>query len=205
MRLSLFFPLFPLFFLLLVSAPALAATPQETVSLLQKAIDGKDSALLEHYMDVNGVASKAADFVLNDPQALQAAAKTPAVALLIAGMGSDARAKDLVRALLASEAGSFVRQGVASGAFAGEARAATQRGSGPLSPLFADASRGRKEFGPARLLERGGKTARVSTSLYDAGTKQRYPLELRLEEQRGVWRVMEVLNVRELTARAAGG
>ena len=187
------------------AAPAFAAaTPEGTVPLLQKAIDGSDAALLEKHMDLDSVINKATDFVLADPTALKAAQQTPAVALLIAGMGSDPKAKAVLKKILVQETRGFVTQGVSTGAFAGKKASGKSKDGGLLSPLFADASKGRKEFGPAKLLERKGGSAKVATSLYDAGAKERYPLELRLEEQQGVWRVIEVMNIKQLITMASG-
>lgn len=202
MRLRFLFTL-----LVLLAFPAIsafAASPESTIPLLQKSIDSSDAALLEKHMDLDSVINKATDFVLADPTALKAAQQTPAVALLIAGMGADPKAKAMLKKILAQETRSFATQGVSSGAFAGKKPSGKSNDSGLLSPLFADASKGRKEFGPAKLLERNGGSARVSTTLYDAGAKERYPLELRLEEQQGVWRVMEVINIRQLISMASG-
>lgn len=200
------FPLTLLVLSLLVfsAVPAFAASPEATIPILQKSIDSSDAALLEKHMDLDSVINKATDFVLADPTALKAAQQTPAVALLIAGMGADPKAKAMLKKILAQETRNFATQGVSSGAFAGKKPSGKSKDGGLLSPLFADASKGRKEFGPAKLLERKGGSAKVSTSLYDAGAKERYPLELRLEEQQGVWRVVEVMNIRQLISMASG-
>ncbi len=189
--------------LLLPAAPALAAAPEAAIPQLQKAIDGSDAALLEKHMDVRAVVDKGVDAVLADPAAMKAAQQTPAVALLLAGMGADPSAKAMIKNVLAQETREFVLNGVSSGAFAG--KKPSKKGTGLLSPLFADASKGRKEFGPARLVERKGPSATVATSLYDYEAKERYPLELRLLEEQGVWRVKEVLNVKQLVTMASGG
>lgn len=205
MRLLFLFKLFALPALMaLATFPALAAVPEAAIPQLQKAIDDSNVPLLEKHMDLDSVVNKAADFLLADPAALKAAQKTPAVALLIAGMGSDPQAKAMLKSILVQETRGFVVQGVSSGAFAGKKISSGSKNKGLLSPLFAGASKGRKEFGTTTLLERKDGSARISTSLYDAGAKERYPLELRLEEQHEVWRITEVLNIRQLIAMASG-
>ena len=181
-----------------------AASPESSIPQLQKAIDTGDTALLEQYMDINAVTASATAAVIADPSAVKAAGDVPAVALLLAGMGADPRAKAAIQGMLATEAKNFVTYGVASGAFAGKPKP-TSASPGLLEPLLRGGAKDAKRFGKATVRQRGESVALVSTSLYDASSAQEYPLELRLTPQKGVWRVTEITNMPALIQLATAG
>ena len=179
-----------------------AAGPETSIARLQQAIDTRDVALLEKYMDIDSVVSKAVAAAITDPAAMQAASRTPALALALAGLQGSPETRAAVSQLLTGETSSFIRAGISTGAFAGHKVPKDQRRSaGLLSPLLAGASKARKTFGPSKVMEHSTNQALVSTSIYDDGSEERYPLTLRLTRNSDSWRVVEVVNLHELSAR----
>ncbi len=184
------------------AAPAAAPAgsgPVSAIAALQKAIDTRDTNLMDRHMDLDAVIGKAADAVLNDTEAVRLAEESsPAVALMLASLGSDARTRAVARQLLASETRQFVRYGVSSGAFAGELKKGPHAGAGLLASLLRGGAKDKKSFGPATVRKDTGNEAVVATSLADASGRRAYPLELALRRAGGVWKVTEITNIQTL-------
>ncbi len=184
-------------------AAAAEETPVQAIAMLQKAIETKDTDLMERHIDLDAVLSKGADAVLADTQAVRRAEETsPAIALVLSGLGSDERARAVAKQLLTSETKQFVRYGVSSGAFAGTAQKGPHAGAGLFGSLLRGGAKDKKTFGPATLRSRSGSEARVSATLDDAASKQSYPLDLLLRQKDGIWRVTEISNIHTLIRQA---
>jgi hypothetical protein len=178
--------------------------PAESIRMLQKGIDDKDLDLVEKYVDIDAMVGKAVDQLLADEEILQEAGKNPAIAMIFA-LGGNAGANDALRSLLSAEARGYVNHGVTSGAFAGEPEKNASTYQSLFGKVFRGGEKDRKRFGPASVKSRNKNTAVVATTLVD-GVKQRvYPLELQLENQNGVWRVVGLNNKPGLARKDKGG
>ena len=186
--------------LLLCCGPAFAANssgPAQTVAMIQKGLDTADLGLVERYLDIDAVAGKAASVAVTDENTLREAGKEPAAAVLIA-LGAATGANEAVRDMLAAEAKAYARHGVSSGAFAGSPKQDAPPYHGLFSKAFRGGEKDKKTFGPATVTSQKGDTARVATSL-QSGTKSKpQALDLLLQKQNGVWRVIEVVNLPEI-------
>jgi hypothetical protein len=61
--------------------------------------------------------------------------------------------------------------------------------------------KGRREIIPGKLLSQQGKKARMSAAFHDPAAGV-LPLELVIEQQGGGWRVVEIVNAKELLHEA---
>lgn len=184
-------------------------TPEQALKQVQHAVDTSDTALLQRYVDVDGVIGGAVD-VFVQTLVRQASSKggqgsvAPMLAMMVAGMqnGADAQAAQAVRSLVTSETRKFVMHGVASGKFAGKPRKdAVQQDGGLFSPLFEGASQGRKEIRSVTNVRRNGDEATASLKIYDFGNEETYPVDVRLVQANETWQVREVTNVKQLVER----
>lgn len=166
-----------------------AVGPGDSVRMLQKGIDTKDMALVGKYLDVDAVVSRAVDNLLADEDVLREAVKNPAIAMVIA-LGGNAGANDAVRAVLVAEAREYVTYGVVSGAFAGSPEKSASNYQSLFGKVFRGEGKDRKRFGPSTVKSQDKKSAVVSTTLFEGVRERAYPLELRMEKQDGVWRVV---------------
>lgn len=190
----------------LLGLPAMAAeTPDAALAGLQQAIDTKDTALLEKYIDVRQVVTKGVDaFIVDFAQHPPSGEGDPMLEMLSGGLAAQSGqvADNPMRLLLIEETRKFVLWGVASGNFSGSPslRQPVQDG-GLLSSLFADASIARKELRSIRCTAPKGDLATASAKLYDHGSERSYPVQVRLKRQpEGHWKVTEVSNIRDLIA-----
>ncbi len=189
-----------------LAATAAQSDPAEAVRMLQKAIDTRDATLMERHIDLDAVVGKAVDAVLTDADAVKEAERSsPAIALVLSGMGSDERVKSVARHLLTAETKQFVRYGVTSGAFAGTAKPGAHPGAGLLAANLRGGAGDKKTFGAASVRSQSADAALVNTSLTDAANGESYPLELGLQQQNGVWRVTEITNIHALIRRTVAG
>lgn len=187
--------------LLWCSAVTVAADdPRQCIIAAGRAVDQADVATFEQLVDVDAVLEQALDIFVrraSDPEV--APTLPPMVALLF----SQAAVREGgVRTLLLNETRSFVLYGVASGAFAGH----TPSGSaaqGLLTPLFADASTGRKEVrhvGQARPDDNGWL---VPFIVHDHGNGVSYAVTGRVTATDNGLRLTSVENMEELLERMA--
>lgn len=195
------------FVCLLVAGPfcfasSAAKSPEASISMLQKAVNTRDMALAEQYLDIDGVTAKAVDVIASDPAALQALGNDIVAATLALAMGGNEKANPLLKNLLQNEAREYVRHGVVSGAFAGTVAEGASTYGGLFKKAFRGGEKNKIVFGPATVRKRDGPIALVATNLAQ-GTKGRvYPLELRLEERDGVWRVVELANIQDFIQKS---
>ncbi len=188
----------------LLGLPAVAAeTPDSALAGLQRAIDTKNSALLEKYIDVRGVIAKGvdafiADFATHPPSG----EGDPLLEMLSGGLAAESGqgAANPMKLLLIEETRKFVLWGVESGNFAGQAASRQQvQDGGLLSMLFVDASVARKELRTVRCATPKGDLATATAKLYDHGSERSYPVQVKLKRQpEGHWKVTEVSNIRDL-------
>lgn len=168
--------------------------PAQTVALLQKAVDDCDMAAVERYLDLGSVTDKAAAVAVADKNVLSAASENPTAAVVIA-LGSAAGVTDAVRDMLAAEAKEYVRHGVVSGAFAGTPKDGAPAYRGIFAKAFRGGAKDKKTFGPASIVSQQGATARVRTSLRSGTKAKTQPLDLIMERQSDVWRIVEIANL----------
>jgi len=197
---------------LLLAAPALAAgeeTPEAALRQVQTAIDTHDAALLEKYVDVGritqrGVDAFMADLVSRPPKAVSGSGETlPLLAMLSSAVQSGAQSQtaQTVKMLVAEETRKFVVWGVSSGNFSGKPVKKERKASdgGLFSPLFSDASVGRKELRNVKSVTRDGDKAAASVVLFDHGSERSYPVDLALtRREAGNWQVTDVTNAAAL-------
>jgi len=192
-------------FLCLAQAPAHAAAgAEESVRMLQKAIDTRDMTLVEKYLDVDGILKKGVDAALKDEAALKDIRRYPAAAVLLA-LGGTAGGGEAVHALLGAEIKEYVRHGVVSGSFAGKPVEGASSYNGMFGKAFRGGDKDKKSFGPAKVTRRDQTFARIATSLVETRKNRSYPLDLVAEKQDGVWRIVEVANMAELMSLGKAG
>ncbi len=179
-----------------------AQGPEASIAMLQKAVSTHDLALTERYLDIDGVTAKAMDVLLADDAAIKALNSDALAVGLTLAVSGGANTVAVFKDFLQGEARVYVRHGVVSGAFAGN----LVEGASTYGGLFKKAFRGKGKdkivFGPAKEMKREGESALVATTLAQGVKNHAYPLELRLERQDGVWRVVELTNARELIQQA---
>ncbi len=187
-----------------LSQPCLGAeTPDAALAGIQRAIDSKDSALLERYIDVRGVITKGVDaFIADFAKHPPSGEGDPLLEMLSGGLAAQSgqAAPNPMKLMLIEETRKFVFWGVESGNFAGQpaSRQRVQDG-GLLSMLFVDASSARKELRGVRCAAPKGDLATATAKLYDHGSERSYPVQVSLKRQpEGYWKVTEVSNIREL-------
>ncbi len=189
--------------LLLFSLPfsALAARPDETMNLLQKAVDSRDSGAVEKYIDLNAVIGDAMNTLL--PMVTKAVDESklnldPTIAAILTGVNSgNAASKLMATQLVVSETRKFVIYGVKTGSFAGKPVPANGLDGG-LFLQFGGIDQNRKEFMNSKTLEEKGRQAVVATSVKDYYDNSVYNLLLDMEEQNGTWRVTRIKNVGDM-------
>ena len=177
---------------------ALAAGPEEAVIMVQKGVDSRDLDMVEKYLDLDAVLKKAVEVAVADESVIKEAGKYPAAALVLA-LGSASGANDAVRDLLAAETREYIRHGVVSGAFAGAPKEDVSVYKGIFGgKAFRGGEKDKKTFGPVSVKQKGDSSARLATSLADAKNGKTYPLDLIVQKQQGIWRIVEIGNAPEL-------
>ena len=195
--------------LLLLASPAQAAGPLDAVSNARAAVNADDVDAFNAAVDVDAVLQSGLTEGL-DLLCTQAASGKlsqnvdPMMALALSGVASDCRPDNpqllLLRALVQSEAKSFVAAGVGGGYFAGKPNGRVAE-SGMHSKLLRGMSSARKELLPGKVISQTGDAAEVSATLRDAKAGE-FPLRLKVERKNAAWRITEVLNARELVRGA---
>ncbi len=191
-------------FVFFLALPAMAAeSPDAALAGIQRAIDSKDSVLLEKYIDVRGVIAKGVDaFIADFAKHPPSGEGDPLLEMLSGGLAAESgqAAANPMKLLLIEETRKFVFWGVESGNFAGQVASRQQvQDGGLLSMLFIDASAARKELRGVRCAAPKGDLATATARLYDHGSERSYPVQVALKRQpEGHWRVTEVGNIREL-------
>ena len=174
-----------------------ATSPQGCLAAVSAAVEAHDADAFAQQVDMDGILAVVVNRLLEEAAKPENAASLPPVlSLMLSGDGGAS-----VRALLCSEARAFVRNGIASGAFAGHAPAGDLRQEGLVAPLFRDASQGRKQIhavGQARRVEGGWL---MPFRVYDHGNGNDYAVLGRFSEAQGAVRLTGIENLAELFAR----
>ena len=189
--------IFLLLLLLVQGTPSPAAqNPQQSIREVQAAIDSKDGARFERLVDSEALALDAVKFFLEaaaEPEGQKLI--SPFLALMLSSLDSSE-----ARRLIANELRAFVLFGVESGYFAGkpDQNSPAYKGS-LLAPLFTLASTGRKllrSSGPPAALN--AEEVLLPVNLEDAEDPVVYPLLLRMRRGGEDWRVVQIVNMRDL-------
>lgn len=189
-----------LWFCLVAADTAVASEASEAracILAVRDAIDTADVQAFDAAVDTEKVLERAVGVVA------EAAARggenvPPVLALMFSPLSNVAAA----RQLLIRETAAFVRNGIASGAFAGKKVANVPPAQGMLAPLFADVSMGRKQIthvSPAIRSDDGAWL--VAFDLLDGGNQELYSLLGRVEYQKNRWRLTSIDNMEELFRR----
>lgn len=179
-----------------------AAGPETSVAMVQKGIDTRDLALVERYLDVDGVIGKAVEAAMNDPELMRAVEKTSFPVAAILAMGNAEQTGLVLRDFLTSEVKEYVRHGVVSGAFAGKPVEGASVYQGVFRKAFRGGEKNKVVFKDAVVKERG-KTAAVVSCMLLSGKKGRaYPVELLAVPDKGFWRIVELHNAADLIKKA---
>ncbi len=179
-----------------------AASPQGCLAAVTAAVEAHDADAFAQQVDMDGILAEVVNRLLEEAARPEnAASLPPLLSLMLSGAAMAGDGGASVRALLCSEARAFVRNGIASGAFAGHAPAGDLRQEGLVAPLFRDASQGRKQIhavGQARRVEGGWI---MPFRVHDHGNGNDYPVLGRFSEAQGTVRLVGVENLAELFAR----
>ena len=179
-----------------------ASSPEESIHRLQEGVDNAETERVLSYLDIDQVVGRALDAALKHEEVLRITKQYPPLAFALSlggGLGTG-----VIQDFLTAEVKQFVLYGVSSGAFAGRPHSGKPKPGGLMDGLLRGGAKDRKIFGEAITRHREGDTALVSTSLFDAGSGETYPLELKLERQNTLWRVMEITNIQQHINRVAG-
>ena len=178
--------------------------PRECPKAIGQAIDNADLATFEKLVDLDGIIDEGVSFFLEEIRKPENARHLPPMLAMMFSRtaAGDDMAKS-IRTMLVGETRAFVCNGVASGAFAGRTpTGATQQGL--LAPLFADASKGRKEIrsiGKASAIGEG--LWHVPFVLHDGGNDLDYPVVGLVSQTKNGLRLTAIDNFDELFARVA--
>lgn len=179
-------------------ALATAATAEQAVYDLRRAIDMGDVPLLDATVDMEGIIGQAVDIFLEDARTPEAQTTLPPMlAVVLSSVDASPQTRAMARSLLQREAGEFVRYGVRSGHFSGTPREAPPP-AGLLAPLFADASLGRKEIYAIGKATTDGAVVYVPFMLRDHGNGKDYPVQALVNKQDGHWRITGLHTLRVL-------
>lgn len=200
--------LLPFALCLLVCLPAhttaAADSPQACLESVAQAITDADMTAFEKHVDVDGILQVVVDKLFVEASRPENAAKLPPMLSIMFSGAALADGGGRVRKMLRGEAKAFVRNGIASGAFAGRAPGQDYRSEGLIAPLFADASLGRKEIhdiGKARARKDGGWT--LPFRVFDAGNGNDYPVVGHFARRDDRVMLVGIDNLNELFTRIA--
>ena len=200
---------------LLVSCVSFAAStvekPEDIVLILQRSMQANNAEQALKHIDINSLLNNLFDASL--PRINEGMAKGEVefilpVAMLLGSINSgNMVARQAAITFLGAEAEKFVRFGVESGAFSGNIQPENtiNRLDGGLFVRKEHLRSYRCAFASAELLEHRGNGAVVKTVLQIDNQRAFVPLELRLEERNGLWRIVDICNAPDLVAAMLGG
>lgn len=190
--------------LLLPHATSAADSPQDCLAAAAQAMADADMQAFERHVDVDGILQTVVDKLFVEARRPENADRLPPMLHLMFSGAALADGGGRVRKMLRGEARAFVRNGIASGAFAGRSPAQDYRSEGLIAPLFADASLGRKEIhgiGRPRPHKDGGWS--LPFRVFDAGNGNDYPVTGHFARRNGRVMLVGIDNLDELFARIA--
>jgi len=183
-------------------AASVAQKPEASIAMLQQAINTRDLDLAEQYLDIDGVITKIIDILLTEEDVAKSLNNGVLTIGLALAISADANTAAAFKEFLQSEAHEYVRHGVVSGAFSGTLSKDASTYGGLIKKAFRGKGKDNIAFGPANVLSREGESALVTTTLTRGDKGRAYSLKLRIERQSGVWRVVELINTRDIIQKA---
>ena len=182
--------------MLSVVSNANASGPASCPAAIGQAIAKADATSFERLVDVDVIIVQAIDLFLTEMRKPDVSRKMPPMlALLFASNQGSA-----IRSLLLTESKNFVLAGVSSGAFAGRPSQG-KTAQGLLAPLFADASKGRKEIRNIGQPLKSSDGWLVPFEVHDFGNGLDYPVLGRIVHKEGQWRLASIENMADIFSR----
>lgn len=181
-----------------------ADSPQECLEAAAQAIAESNMEAFEHQVDVDGILQTVVEKLFVEARRPENADKLPPMMHLMFSGAALADGGKRVRKMLHGEARAFLRNGIASGAFAGREPARDYQSEGLIAPLFAEASLGRKEIhgiGQASPRKDGGWN--LPFRVFDAGNGNDYPVVGHFARRDNRVMLVGIENLNELFARIA--
>ena len=187
--------------------PALSAgTPEEALLQAQRGIDEANSDLFTSVVDVASVVNNASTALIATlkEQAIKGDMGDGSTGMLLtlAAAADDSGSVALLQPLLVSEVKSLVAAGINGGYFGGKPNGSVKPSKASLTSVLKKLPEGRREIVPGKILSEEGGKARMAATFVDP-KEGRFPLELLLERRGDNWRVVEIVNARELFNEAA--
>lgn len=162
-------------FLLLMAGIASAAnTPEECLAEISEAMEAGDSARFEELIDLNPILESSLDTFLREAAKPENASSLPPMLAMLFTQNAG-QAGQAVKGMLIAAARAFVLGGVSSGAFAGRQLDQSQS-QNLLTPLFAQASVGRKEIRNIGQAVPDNGDWLLPFTVHDYGNDQDYPV-----------------------------
>ena len=190
---------FLLLFLLFSTSNVYAAeSPRQCILDAGRAVDTADVTTFQKLVDVDAVLEQALDILVRRASDPQIARDLPPMLTLL--FSQAAQREGSVRALLLNEARMFVLHGVSSGAFAGR-QPVRDTAKGLLTPLFADASKGRKEVRNVGQARRDGEGWLVPFMVHDGGNGETYAVTGRVTTTADGFCLTSLANMEDLLTR----
>lgn len=175
-----------------------ADAARDCVVDISKALDNSDVQLFKARVDVDQVIGQAIDvFLVEAKKPYIRNNLQPMLAIMLQQASSGEGAGQAIRALLVKESRAFVLNGIATGAFAGK-RVRPNVEQGLLTPLFADASIGRKEIiqiGEGQATDSGWI---VPFTLLDGGNGSDYAIDGLIQETASGLKLTKIINLPDL-------
>lgn len=175
--------------------------PASALVLAQKGIDESSPDTFNKAIDVASIVNNATDALFEAMLQLarEGALEDSNLGLMVGLMGAlnDSGQAGFIKQMLGTEVRGFVNAGIKSGYFSGKENAEVKASGGSLASLVTRLAKGRRELKAGKVLEEKDGKASMEAVFVDpkAGS---FPLKLGLEEKDGEWRVVEILNAREL-------
>ncbi|MDL2317280.1 hypothetical protein LJC59_09485 [Desulfovibrio sp. OttesenSCG-928-A18] len=187
---------------LAMAQPARAALgPFSALDMAQQSIDDNNSTKFTRAVDIDSILRRALPQVgeLLRAEAARSNNTDNNLMLLLGMMQSMDREsmENMLLPVLGSELKGFVAYGINGGYFSGRRAKTGGAVGGTLASALDKLPEGRRELVPGDIKLLKGDSAQVTATLLDPGAGA-IPLLLNLEKQGSDWRVVEVVNAREL-------
>lgn len=173
--------------------------PRRCLSEITYALENADPVSFERLVDLDVIIEQAVDHFLREASKPEIAAQLPPMLTLFFSQAVSEGKGGPLQSLMIMTARSFILDGVSSGAFGGRAT----NSNSTITPLFANASQGRKEIcdiGEYRLYTLGdnSKNWLVPFKIHDIDNGRTYPIIGRIEQKDKTFRLIGVENLAEL-------
>ncbi len=183
------------------NAAADAGNPRQCLAQISQAIENADGESFTQLVNIDSILADSLNTFIDEAQKPENAQNMPPmVAMLLGQLSSSGKSAEALRTLLLNEAKNFVLNGVNSGAFAGR-QPDTQKMTGLLSPLLANASTGRKEIHSISDPMPAGDAWLVSFMVHDHGNGQDYPVAGRFLKSDGRCILDGIVNMPQIFAQ----